>query len=243
MVNYTSISKYTQVLSPVALSYHINVMSVNFFADTIAATTSNINNSNSSSTSSSAHSAKVASGHQYQREEETSFLQSKDYNSMSNKSVATQALMDTSGYQHHQEQKGRQGTPDANTYASNMSSDSINNNNISNNQDQHQQQVNTSKMANNNLSAQDLFSHLHEALALEPKYQPNLFLPQQSNVSNQATYMLPLFFLFFFSFNADIIISFFILFLNVIVPLTFILFINSLTFIYTLPSFPTRNLI
>lgn len=34
---------------------------------------------------------------------------------------------------------------------------------------------------------QDLFSKLHEALALEPKYQPNLFLPQQSNVSYTHT--------------------------------------------------------
>lgn len=140
-------------------------MSVNFFTDTIAAATTNIT-------------AKVASGHEK--------FQSNDYNSMS-KLVATQALMDNRRYQHHQEQQGSQGTPDANIYASNMSSDSINNSNINNNQEQ-QQHVNTSNNTSQAVSlcgpsAQDLFSHLHEALALEPKYQPNLFLPQQSNVS------------------------------------------------------------
>lgn len=142
-------------------------MSVNFFTDTIAAT--NIISK-----------ATVASGHDK--------FQSNDYNSMSNKLVATQALMDSSRYQHHQEEQGSsQGTPDANIYASNMSSDSINNSNINNNQEQ-LLHVNTSNNTSQAVSlcgpsAQDLFSHLHEALALEPKYQPNLFLPQQSNVS------------------------------------------------------------
>lgn len=87
----------------------------------------------------------------------------------------TQALMDTQ--QHHQ---GRLGTPDANTTASYMSSD------FNNNQHQllEQQHLNsTSQSAAFGTNAQDLFSQLHEALALEPKYQPNLFLPLQSNVS------------------------------------------------------------
>lgn len=147
-------------------------MSVNFFTDTIAAATI-ITTTNNNST------AKLASGHEK--------FQSNDYSSMSNKLVATQALMDNRRYQHHQEQQDSQGTPDANIYASNMSSDSINNSNINNNQEQ-QLHVNTSNNTSQAVSlcgpsAQDLFSHLHEALALEPKYQPNLFLPQQSNVS------------------------------------------------------------
>lgn len=53
-----------------------------------------------------------------------------------------------------------------------------------NNQQQQQQQEHlktTSQPASVGASALDLFAHLHEALALEPKYQPNLFLPLQSN--------------------------------------------------------------
>lgn len=84
------------------------------------------------------------------------------------------ALMDTQ--QHHQ---GRLGTPDANNTASYMSSDF---NKIQ--QEQHQKHLNsTSQTTVNGFNAQDLFAQLHEALALEPKYQPNLFLPLQSNVS------------------------------------------------------------
>jgi hypothetical protein len=37
---------------------------------------------------------------------------------------------------------------------------------------------------------QHLFSKLHESLSLEPKYQPNLFLPQESNVSISSTLYL-----------------------------------------------------
>lgn len=97
-----------------------------------------------------------------------------NFNSMSS-NVETQALMDT---QHHHQ--GRLGTPDANNTASYMSSD------YNNNQQQQQQQEHlksTSQPASVGASALDLFAHLHEALALEPKYQPNLFLPLQSNVS------------------------------------------------------------
>jgi hypothetical protein len=97
------------------------------------------------------------------------FHHTDDINSMSNR-VPTQALMMSSNSQDHQ--GGLYGTPDAN--ASSMSS---NHNNF--------KQENTSRTAHlpHGLSAQDLFAQLHEALALEPKYQPSLFLPQQSNVS------------------------------------------------------------
>lgn len=132
-------------------------MSVNFFADTKLSTV-------------------VASG-----QENNNYRN--DYNSMSNKTVETAALMETH-YQHlNQQGSTGLGTPDANTYASSMSSDSINNIN----QEQHfaSSSSNTPQAAAGDcgLNVQDLFSHLHEALALEPKYQPNLFLPQQSNVS------------------------------------------------------------
>lgn len=98
-----------------------------------------------------------------------------NFNSMSSKMEETdRALMDTQ--QHHQ---GRLGTPDANNTASYMSSDF---NKIQ--QEQHQKHLNsTSQTTANGFNAQDLFAQLHEALALEPKYQPNLFLPLQSNVS------------------------------------------------------------
>lgn len=141
-------------------------MSVNFFADTIAATNANSNQL-------------VASGHQLEKHH--------SFNSMSNKAVETQALLDKSRYQHHQQKMGSTGlvgTPDANTYASSMSSDSINNNNQEQQHFASSSSITTQAMAVDcGFNVQDLFSQLHEALALEPKYQPNLFLPQQSNVS------------------------------------------------------------
>lgn len=88
--------------------------------------------------------------------------------------METQALMDT------QQHQGRLGTPDANTTASYMSSDFNNNNQQL---EQHQHHLNTSQTMAIEPNTEDLFSQLHEALALEPKYQPNLFLPLQSNVS------------------------------------------------------------
>ena len=140
-------------------------MSVNFFADPIAAT------SNHSKTHS--HSTMFASG------------QEENSNNYRNKTVETEnALMEKRYRYQHQYQQGSTGlgTPDANTYASSMSSNSINNNN-----NQEQQQFASSSSITSastcGLNVQDLFSQLHEALALEPKYQPNLFLPQQSNVS------------------------------------------------------------
>lgn len=94
-----------------------------------------------------------------------------NFNSVSSK-METQASMDTN-QQHHQ---GRLGTPDANN-ASYMSSD------FKNQQKQEQHLNSTSQATSFGTNAKDLFSQLHEALALEPKYQPNLFLPLQSNVS------------------------------------------------------------
>lgn len=133
----------------------------NFFANTIVNTQIKINDSTHP----------VAPGQEN--------LVKEDHNSMSNKQVETQALMDNRQY--HQEHKGRLRTPDANTYASILSSNSIN---LINNQEQHvtTSTSNTSQMVSN-VSVQDIFSQLHEALALEPKYQPQLFLPPQSNVS------------------------------------------------------------
>lgn len=96
--------------------------------------------------------------------------------------VEAQALMDT---QHHHQ--GRLGTPDANNTASYMSSD-YNNNNQQQQQQEHLKS--TSQPATVGASALDLFAHLHEALALEPKYQPNLFLPLQSNVSSLFSFFL-----------------------------------------------------
>lgn len=154
-------------------------MSVNLaFADTIAASNH------------STHST-FASG----QEEESN---RNNFNSMSNKTVETEhALMEKRyRYQHHYQQgsTGLVGTPDANTYASSMSSNSIKNNN---NQDQQQHFASSStsqaSASDCGLNVQDLFSQLHEALALEPKYQPNLFLPQQSNVSLSLIKILFLF--------------------------------------------------
>jgi hypothetical protein len=98
-----------------------------------------------------------------------------NFNSVSSK-METQSLMDT------QQHQGLLGTPDANN-ASYMSSD-YQNNHQQHQEEQHLNKTNiTSAAAAFVPSAQDLFSQLHEALALEPKYQPNLFLPLQSNVS------------------------------------------------------------
>lgn len=100
-----------------------------------------------------------------------------DDSSMSSNIAETRALMNNN----HQGRHLEPGTPDANT-ASSMSSDINNNNNNNYN-------INATSQAApfyNNVTAtstQDLFIQFHEALALEPKYQPNLFLPQQSNVS------------------------------------------------------------
>jgi len=100
-----------------------------------------------------------------------------DFNSMSSSMTETNALMNNC-QQHHQGRHMEIGTPDAN----NASSMSSNNNNF------HDYNNATSQAAAhphyNTTSAQDLFIQFHEALALEPKYQPNLFLPQQSNVSH-----------------------------------------------------------
>ena len=78
--------------------------------------------------------------------------------------------MDTTP-QHHQQ--GRLGTPDALKQASFMSSDY-----------KKTQEQTASQMVDFGNNAADLFVKLSEALAFEPKYQPNLFLPLQSNVSS-----------------------------------------------------------
>lgn len=85
-------------------------------------------------------------------------------------SYSSETPMDTTT-QHHPQQ-GRLGTPDAINQASYMSSEFKNT-----------QEQTASQMADFGGNAQDLFVKLSEALALEPKYQPNLFLPLQSNVS------------------------------------------------------------
>lgn len=95
--------------------------------------------------------------------------------------METQTLMDIT-IQHHQ---GRLGTPDAKYQASYMSSDFKNK----------QQEQHTSQMTAYGNNAQDLFAKLNEALGMEPKYQPNLFLPLQSNVS---VYLFFTFWIFFF---------------------------------------------
>jgi hypothetical protein len=141
----------------------LNVMSVRFSADSIVASTS-INNA--AATTQSTTSTLLMNGQS-------------NFNSMSSKMDEDQALMDSN--QPTSMLMGRLGTPDAKN-ASYMSSNFNNNNNQ---KEQHlnstsQQMASTSTFGN---SAEDLFSKLHEALALEPKYQPNLFLPLQSNVS------------------------------------------------------------
>lgn len=75
-------------------------------------------------------------------------------------------------------QPGRpDGTPDAVDQASQMSSDFTNPNN--------QQQP--MEVFGEEVNVQDMFTQLSESLALEPKYQPSLFLPLQSNVSVLCT--------------------------------------------------------
>jgi hypothetical protein len=98
---------------------------------------------------------------------------------------SSETPMDTTTHQHPQ--KGRLGTPDAINQASYMSSEFKNT-----------QEQTASQMADFGGNAQDLFVKLSEALALEPKYQPNLFLPLQSNVS---TFPLTRFFVFSTSFS------------------------------------------
>lgn len=142
-------------------------MSVHITADTIVAA--------STSSTSSSNSYFLQSGQNYHRGNNVD-----DFNSMSN-IVETQSLMNS---QHHQGRLNG-GTPDASN-ASSMSSNY--NNSINQKPEQHviNNNINNTSQAATllNSSAQDLFSQFHEALALEPKYQPNLFLPQQSNVSS-----------------------------------------------------------
>jgi hypothetical protein len=150
----TNLYDYTSIFRSSAKPSSLNVMSVRFSADSIVAPSS-INNA---------------------RTQHTAMMNGQsNFNSVSSK-METQSLMDT------QQHQGLLGTPDANN-ASYMSSD-YQNNHQQHQEEQHLNKPNiTSAAAAFVPSAQDLFSQLHEALALEPKYQPNLFLPLQSNVS------------------------------------------------------------
>lgn len=65
---------------------------------------------------------------------------------------------------------GRLNTPDVPMDQQQSSSSSLNNNN-----QQHMEEP--------TLSTEELFEKLHEALSLEPKFQPSLYLPQDSQVS------------------------------------------------------------
>lgn len=76
--------------------------------------------------------------------------------------------------QQHQVMGRPNGTPDAVDQASQMSSDFMNPNN---------QQQQPMEVFGEEVNVQDMFTQLSESLALEPKYQPSLFLPLQSNVS------------------------------------------------------------
>jgi hypothetical protein len=152
---HRSIQLYFNIQSrSLAKPSSLNVMSVRFSADSIVAPSS-INTA---------------------RTQHTAMMNGQsNFNSMSSK-METHSLMDT------QQHQGRLGTPDANN-ASYMSSDYQNNN-----QQQQEQHLNKTNITSPPAAAfapspQDLFSQLHEALALEPKYQPSLFLPLQSNVS------------------------------------------------------------
>lgn len=140
-------------------------MSVRFSADTIVASTSNGYSSQS--------------GQVYVRGNVVD-----SSNSMSSNIGETQALMNNC-QQDHQGRHMEPRTPDVNCNASSMSSDY---NNINNNNNLHEYNNKATSQAaplytNTQASAQHLFIQFHEALALEPKYQPSLFLPQQSNVS------------------------------------------------------------
>jgi hypothetical protein len=147
-----------QVLGRQPLS--LNVMSIRFSADSIGAPLTQ-----GTSTFITASSNYHQNGEMSVNESDTMMV-----NSNCSK-METQSLMDTSSPQGRQPQ----GTPDAEYQASNMSSD-FKNSNINNNQQQQQ-------AFGESVNMQDMFTQLSESLALEPKYQPNLFLPQQSNVS------------------------------------------------------------
>lgn len=60
-------------------------------------------------------------------------------------------------------------------------------------QQQHQQQQPQAQVPT--LSPEEYFSKLHEALSLEPKFQPSLYLPQESQVSQIFLYLIDVFLL------------------------------------------------
>lgn len=143
-----------------AASPCLNVMSIRFSADSIGAPRLTQGTSTFITTNSNHH-----------QDGEMSVDSTSMVNSNCSK-METQSLMDITSTQ------GRPfGTPDADDQASHMSSD-FTNSNINNNIKQQQQQT-----FGESVNMQDMFTQLSESLALEPKYQPNLFLPLQSNVS------------------------------------------------------------
>lgn len=141
-------------------------MSVRFTADTIVASASN--NSSSSMLSQPQQSGQVYRG----------IVD----DSMSSNIAVTQALMNNC-QQDHQGRHMEPGTPSS--ICNNASSMSSDYNNFNNNNNVTSQAAPV--YSNLQASAHDLFIQFHEAIALEPKYQPSLFLPQQSNVSTTAS--------------------------------------------------------
>lgn len=90
------------------------------------------------------------------------------------------------------EHQGRLGTPDANANIIDAGASYLkSSDNFNTKQQQKQQQFLMSACPTlYGASTEDLFSKLHETLALEPKYQPNLFLSPQSNVSYEFIILL-----------------------------------------------------
>jgi hypothetical protein len=137
--------------------FSLNVMSIRFSADSIGAPLTQDT------------STFITTNNNHHQDGEMSVESTSMVNSNCSK-METQSLMDITSM-------GRPtGTPDAVDQASYMSSD-FTNSNINNNKNQQQQAFGES------VNMQDMFAQLSESLALEPKYQPNLFLPLQSNVS------------------------------------------------------------
>lgn len=115
------------------------------------------------------------------------------------------------------EHQGRLGTPDANANIIDAGASylkSSDNFNTTQQQQQKQQQFLMSACPTlYGASTEDLFSKLHETLALEPKYQPNLFLSPQSNVSYEFINIINTFFHGYFRSLSKCLFFFYKLFL------------------------------
>lgn len=82
--------------------------------------------------------------------------------------------------------EGRLVIPDASTLPSSSMSTNINNNNNNNkimNINNNNASINNSSVTTFELSPEESFAKLQEALSLESKFQPSLYLPQESLVS------------------------------------------------------------